>query len=235
MNTDKKRTPYWILERIALGEWNEEYHLSEEDLVCLNNIKKSNDAFFEKYPVPPGKPIKMSFMDSLKTVFRSYRIPSIAVATLLLIVFIPMFLSKEINENRVKGASPHIFIYKKNLDNTVVKLQDQAIAQEGDVLQLGYFAVNYKNGILLSIDGNKNITVHFPEEPGKQLVLNKETILPTAIKLDDSPEYEKFYLILSNDDLPLGLMEDYVKDPAKKIDDKYKVVTFTINKRKLGK
>ena len=98
---------------------------------------------------------------------------------------------------RIKGMSASLEVWKKTGDSAVqmVNLGD---ASEGDEIQLRYRVPQKCFGMLFSMDGNGTVTMHMGDgnsaielEPGKM------TTLPFAYKLDNTPKFEKFFLLTS--------------------------------------
>lgn len=100
---------------------------------------------------------------------------------------------------RIKGMEPGISIHRKT-GSSIEELKDMTKASQGDLLQIGYISTGeYKYGTILSTDGRGSVTLHFPEsESGETLIkVNRKVMLKRAYELDDSPDYEKFILIIS--------------------------------------
>ncbi|MCP4157515.1 MAG: DUF4384 domain-containing protein, partial [bacterium] len=100
---------------------------------------------------------------------------------------------------RIKGmegidiTEPGLIIHRKR--NTHVELlQNGSHCQSGDLLQLAYVAAEETHGVILSIDGNGNVTLHFPNSRNGTSTLQheKKILLPNAIELDDAPGFERF-------------------------------------------
>ncbi|MCK7516170.1 MAG: hypothetical protein MZV70_77460 [Desulfobacterales bacterium] len=81
---------------------------------------------------------------------------------------------------------------------------------------MGYIASgNFSHGMILSIDGRGTVTMHLPEAGGggDKLPLNRQVLLNKSYELDDSPSFERFIMILSED--PINTVE--VMEKAKKL------------------
>ncbi len=136
-----------------------------------------------------------------------------AVCTVLIaaILLIPLLLpaqgdmagpGKEIT--RLKGGEaqtdrPGLTIFKKTGDQ-VQKLDDGSTVHTHDTIQLQYFAAGDAYGIILSIDGNGAVTLHFPatSEAGTALTPERNVLLPNSFELDDAPGFERFFFITSS-------------------------------------
>jgi hypothetical protein len=87
-------------------------------------------------------------------------------------------------------------------------------ARPGDILQLVYMSGTYSHGVIISIDGNGEITLHFPGKSGSSTLLErkKKVQLPTAFQLDHAPHYEKFFFFASNGKIDVAKLLKHVKD-----------------------
>jgi len=113
-------------------------------------------------------------------------------------------LEPELEVTRLKGMESSLIIYRKN-DGDIEQLKNNAKVTENDKLQLAYIAGNAKHGVIFSLDGNRQITLHYPgnNESSTRLTNNGETALAFSYVLDNAPNYERFYFITS--DQPLNV------------------------------
>jgi hypothetical protein len=104
-----------------------------------------------------------------------------------------------LTEERVKGAEPRIYVYKKTNED-ILRLYDNAEVKENDILQVSYIAAGSSYGAIVSVDGNGVFTQHFPYEGSSSAELMKdgEIALDFAYQLDDAPEFERFLFITGN-------------------------------------
>lgn len=98
--------------------------------------------------------------------------------------------------DRAKGLTPHLQVFRKRGDDAE-RLRDGQRAWPRDVLQLRYVAGDAAFGTIVSIDGNGETTLHFPERSSDDTALEsgKAIALPHAYELDDAPQFERFMLI----------------------------------------
>jgi hypothetical protein len=91
-----------------------------------------------------------------------------------------------------------LLVYRKD-GELAETMKDGNEARAGALLQLAYVAAEEPYGVILSIDGRGGVTRHFPAEEGGStlLTLNKRSLLPNAIELDDAPGFERFFLVTS--------------------------------------
>ncbi|MBQ3716693.1 MAG: hypothetical protein II892_14125 [Fibrobacter sp.] len=143
---------------------------------------------------------------------------AVAAALVLSVVTVALFSQKEItpsgmeqgagtdvamlmdsgNSTRIKGMDSRMEAWKKT-DGGIAKLEDMSDVREGDEIQLRYSVPQKCYGLLFSMDGNGAITMHMGDgdkaialEPGKMVTL------PYAYKLDDAPQFEKFFFLVSD-------------------------------------
>jgi len=134
-----------------------------------------------------------------------------AVAVLVLVVSawripagsVPGGASETASTERVKGATglrPSLLIYRRTASGTET-LADGAIARPGDLLRLGYSAVDRPFGAILSIDGRGTVTMHLPVNGQAAAPLHRgdKTLLDTAFELDDAPRWERFYFVTARE------------------------------------
>lgn len=97
---------------------------------------------------------------------------------------------------RIKGLAPELRVYRRDPAGAA-RLVDGAPAAPGDTLQLGIVPAGAEYGVVLSVDGNGIVTLHFPATPDASTALpaGGETLLPFAYTLDDAPRFERFYFV----------------------------------------
>ena len=79
------------------------------------------------------------------------------------------------------------------------RLEPDAVARSGDVLQLRYDAGGRRHGVIASIDGAGAVTLHYPATEASDTVLaSRATALPQAYALDDAPRFERFFFITAD-------------------------------------
>jgi len=111
----------------------------------------------------------------------------------------------ELSADRAKGAvlsHAELSVYLKG--DSEILLGDQAVLEEGNTVQLAYTApVGECYGVIFSIDGRSEVTMHYPYRTGQSplLVSGKRTFLSEAYTLDDAPLYEVFVMVVSENPL----------------------------------
>jgi hypothetical protein len=101
-------------------------------------------------------------------------------------------------------------------------LPDRTLLREGNTVQLAYLTppgdVYY--GVIFSIDGRSVVTLHYPyrRQQSPILTAGKRTFLDEAYTLDDAPDYEIFFMVVSQDPLNtesvLKTAEELAKEPG---------------------
>jgi len=219
--------PNWKIERYLLGE------LPAKEMAALKTLenkniefcsqlallKNSNEELLVKYPAKKFaekmQAAKFKVIEPIKNKNRWF-MPICACAGLLLSATILMnIFSGEntleqnfvINEDgtRVKGLKTDLEIWRKTADS-VEKLSDRSEAKAGDLLQMRYIAEEKCYGVLLSVDGNKVLTIHLSGENGKakELEAGRVISLENSYELDNAPKSETFYLFTSKNEFALA-------------------------------
>jgi len=99
-------------------------------------------------------------------------------------------------------------VYRKASPNPELLGKD-VVVHPGDTLQAGYAGAGRRGndkplfGVIASVDARGSVTLHLPEAPGAAVRLEKgKTVLPAAYELDDSPGFERFVLVTSEQPFP---------------------------------
>jgi hypothetical protein len=122
-----------------------------------------------------------------------------ATAVLLVLVF-PRMTTFTVNDTeRIKGLQPSLELYRRVGDGSET-LAEGAAARPGDLIRVGYRAAGRSYGVILSIDGRGQVTLHLPGSGEHAAPLRREAtvLLDQAFELDDAPRYERFYFVTSN-------------------------------------
>lgn len=109
---------------------------------------------------------------------------------------------------RSKGLAPSLQVYRRQ-GSSAELLGPETPLRAHDVLQLGYVAAGHAHGVLLSIDGAGQVTLHQPAEPQASTRLQGtqgERLLTTAYELDDAPDFERFFWIVADQPLPVDTL-----------------------------
>lgn len=104
---------------------------------------------------------------------------------------------------RIKGMEPELNIYRAEGEKARL-LEDRDRAREYDLLQLEYNAAGYPYGVIISIDGRGTVTLHHPTAATRPPELNSGSVLlPYSYQLDDAPEFERFFFLVSQEEFSL--------------------------------
>jgi hypothetical protein len=170
-------------------------------------------------------------------------------AALFLLIALP-FLGTRFSSaplgDRAKGgaASAELSVFLKSdaARSGDPQLPDQAALREGNTVQLAYRVDVDSYGVIFSIDGRSAVTMHYPYGPDRsaRLIPGKRVALEEAYTLDDAPDYELFFFVVSDKplDVPaiLRSAERLARDPATAVERSgavfrnYAVKTVTLRK-----
>ena len=105
---------------------------------------------------------------------------------------------------RIKGMEPDIRVYRKH-DDSIVRLEDESVVKNDDLLQISYVAAGKSHGAIVSVDGRGVVTLHYPEHESAPLSLESdgEVALKYSYRLDDAPDFERFFFITGSDSFSL--------------------------------
>ena len=232
--TSPRRTPDWLLERIALGE------LPPEELAAararlaqepdgearLAALEAENRAILAK--LPPGAVAREvesraagarrveAARGEPRPFYRrtSAFILASALAAVVLLVLVrpePWATGNGMDMpgpevTRAKGLLPQLLVHRQAAAEPE-RLADGAAAAAGDVVQVSYVAAGHPYGVILSVDGRGAVTLHAPASGAQAVPLapSGTHALPRAYELDDAPAFERFIFITS--DTPFALEE----------------------------
>ena len=237
--------PIRILEQINNSELNAadfyETYGQQEVEDSLKNLRESNQEILNKYT---PEQMRVSIMEKVANKGRNQTVKKYspdfirfiqfaAAAVILCAIMIPATLgararlvttdSNAADTVRVKGnadtkafenRNPKINLYRLDGD-TITTLKNGASAKSGDVIQITYNAGNKDYGVIFSVDGNGNITRHFPEDSWKAEPLHhnyNETPLDFSYELDNAPDFECFIMVTSKEQFSLDDLESKIKN-----------------------
>jgi hypothetical protein len=215
-----KKTPEWLIERLALGELDPataadvRARLAAEGRaleVEVGALSISNREILNDHP--PAKvvaAVRRRAADGSRRKARWALALPLALAGAAAVAFVvrphgPTHRPTSVDvpaleDTTIKGpAKVHVYRHGTGVDE---RLGDGARAARGDLLQLAYNAgESGVFGALLSIDGAGRVTLHWPEGAGPaaaRLSAKGEVKLPSAYELDDAPAFERFVLVTSD-------------------------------------
>ena len=121
----------------------------------------------------------------------------VLVGGLLMVTRGPAFVAPQ-SDTRLKGGAAHLNVYMKT-DAGADLLEEGDRVSQGTTLQVGYVSGVGEYGTIVSIDGGGTVTLHFPLSAanGQNLEGEGEVLLPFAYTLDDAPDFERFFFVVS--------------------------------------
>lgn len=213
----------------------EKIELSNQNILSLYPPSNVKGSLLSRYDNGDKQPFARRLLDTFS--FPSKRIFAIssACASILLLIFFFVLPRSNVKTgidpydfgqdfSLVKGISSidltktQLLVFRKNKEEIEI-LDSGTQSNKGDLLQLAYISAKKPFGMILSIDGRGEITLHFPSEKdgSTELFMNKRSLLPHAIELDDAPDFERFFFITSKNKIKvkdvLILVEDLAKNP----------------------
>jgi hypothetical protein len=221
MQQDNKRpVPDWLLERLALGELDAETAAdvrrrlaaegrSPDEIAAL--VAASNREILEELPATPTAAAIRQRAERAAAAVRPSRrrtmLLSLPVAVAGGLALTHMMMRPHQGEGVASriGDNPEIIIAKSNPEPRLYvyrhrasgnqRLKDGATAARGDLVQLAYGGAGY--GVLVSIDGARKVTLHWPErnDGAAPAIKDGENRLPSSYELDDAPAFERFFLV----------------------------------------
>ncbi len=107
----------------------------------------------------------------------------------------------EVAGERDKGLFPHLFVVRKG-PHALEWLADGTAVAHGDLVQVGYVAAGHTRGVIVSIDGRGQVTLHHPAAPDlpPRLQPRGRQPLSFAFELDDAQAFERFVFVAAADD-----------------------------------
>lgn len=99
-----------------------------------------------------------------------------------------------------RGLVPRLRAYLRR-GGVANELGDGAVVEAGDLIQLTYVAAGNRQGVVVSVDGEGDVTLHHPDAVAGSTALEPmgEHPLDHAFELDAAAGCERFYLVTSGD------------------------------------
>jgi hypothetical protein len=232
MTIANKKTPTWLIERVAQDELEaREVETIRERLDGegrsleseLDTLRASNREILAALPRDTmGAAIRRRAAQAAPPKARRARWALFLAPTVLAGgLAVAMFMVRgPAEETEIKGdqpIAPRLIVYRQKPGQGTSlagseRLSDGARAARGDLLQLAYDkAPEGSYGVLLSIDGAGRITQHLPEDGARTsapLTSIREIPLPSAYELDDAPGFERFVLVTAARPFSVGAALD---------------------------
>ena len=118
------------------------------------------------------------------------------------------------NAAAIQNADPTLKLYRQQ-GREIQALNNGDFAHSGDVIQIAYNAGSNEYGVIFSVDGNGNITRHFPEnswEAAQLMHRADDTPLDFSYELDNAPDFECFIMVTSKKQFSLDGLESAIKN-----------------------
>ena len=214
---DKRPISDYQLERYLLREGTDDELAALDRRVAddpelaqrLAALERSNEELHQRYPPEWMRgqielKLKRAQGRRVQRTWSGYRLWAVpAVALILAVVAVPTLFddqeTSEVPATRIKGGEqePHLLVFRK-LTSGAERLQDGAVAQSGDLVQLVYRSGGLQYGAILSVDGRGTVTQHLPVTGAEAVPLAAQDTLDVAYELDDAPRWERFYLVAAD-------------------------------------
>jgi hypothetical protein len=210
-------TPEWLVERLRAGDLPPEEAArvrarleAEGGLGRLDALRRADEAALRAHPPgvvvaeihrragvgPPRRPRRPLLL-----------VPALAAAAVAVFVAVRVPPgsppSPVLEDGRPKGLASRLEIRRERPGAAPELLADGAAVRAGDTIQLAYVgappAGEALYGVVVSLDGRGQVTLHWPEQAGPAVPLTpgRAVPLPHAYRLDDAPAFERFFLVTS--------------------------------------
>ncbi len=223
MNNLEFKMEQYVLGELSQKEMEEMNALIQKDASIAQRVellKGNNEQLRQKFPVGDFS-LKMhshtTMLNSQGDKMKLFNIPVLSgvLSALVIVVFgITMVTSFNpsifpvVEVTRLKGLDAQLNIYKKTPLGSTLMI-DSAIVMSGDQFQIEYVISKHSFGVIYSIDGNGIVTHHLAGSGSEAIALaSGKKILSYSYQLDEAPEYETFFLILSATSFDLDSLLD---------------------------
>jgi hypothetical protein len=106
-------------------------------------------------------------------------------------------------DNGVRAKGRARLVAFRQVGDDAERLEDDTVVRAGDIIQLRYNAGGKHYGVIASVDGAGNVTLHYPLDEAAPAaataVAAGSVALPHAYQLDDAPRFERFVFITADD------------------------------------
>lgn len=258
MSASRHSTSDWFVERLAAGELDTKdaeavrSRLAAEGSQRLSELAVSNAAILADYePARVVAEIRRRLAEHRRAsrAPHAWRAPAfglaVSCATLLAVLVsgrrdaapmrdTPRAVARSAaapEKVLLKGLRPRLALYRKT-ESGATRLDTGSVATGGDVLQVAYVAAGQRFGVVASVDALGTVTLHFPEHSGAapQLVGQGETPLPHAFELDDSPGFERFVFITSDQPFRTDDVLDWLRRGGPPLPSKFSTTEWLVKK-----
>lgn len=218
---------------------------------ALDEIRASNIKILNKYNVEDMHAAVEAKLTG-KSHFKTFKIVTYAAAAVFVAaIALPVGLTSmkaktPQTTERTKGPAivsdeaSNLILYRQQ-GREIQAIENGSLAKQGDVIQITYTAGRNDYGVIFSVDGNGNITRHFPSNSWKSEALKHgtdEIPLDFSYELDDAPDFECFVMVTSKQQFDIDEIENKLKEPKnidyiksfKYLPKKTEAISFVIEK-----
>jgi len=221
-----KSPPDWLVERAAVDEVapHSRARVDEADPAELAEriaaIRADNAAELAANPAGPAvEQIEARVASEAKRLRARRRFTMIGIAGVASVAAVATIVlvagrvatgestpSNDPEMTRPKGAT-RLLAFRQAGDHAEPLAEDDLV-REGDLIQLRYHAGGKKFGVIASVDGAGEVTLHYPgaeDAPPEDTALSlKPTPLAHAYALDNAPRFERFFFITADQPIDLA-------------------------------
>jgi hypothetical protein len=241
----EKHVPEWLLERYLLDELPRkkrrqlEKQLEQDPALRakLQKMRLSDRQVLSSYPPERMIPeiLKKAALERPRPASpRRWRlariaVPALALALLLLVILPPLIQQRQeipgtlgVEEyTGMKGGGDFsrtatgLQVYRRNGSRSEQLLEGSS-ARAGDRLQVALLPGGQTHGVLLSIDGDGVVTLHFPEKMEGDTALpdGSRVFLPRSFELDKAPGFERFFFVSARETIPTAAILEKARSLA---------------------
>jgi hypothetical protein len=241
---DEQRIPDLFTEQDALGELPLDCDpeirrrlLAEPQRAArLADLRNSNQQILSDYPPKQmAREIQIQAERAAEKPQQQLvlRLVMVGIPAMILLVLAVIFLAPVIFETgkpketvlprevtRVKG--PARLIMHRKLASGDEQLKSGSRAKPGDLIQISYFAGEANHGVIFSVDGRGQVSLHFPDEESGSTTIEKKNLvnLDFSYELDDAPRFERFFIVTSKDPIDVQKVLEAARNLGVDLDNK---------------
>lgn len=242
---DEQRIPDLFTEQDALGELplhcepdiRTRLEAEPQRSTRLAELKVSNRQILADYPPEQmAREISIRAEREIKQERRqtALRLAVVGIPAMVLLALAVIFLAPMIFDTgkpeegllppevtRFKGPAS-LFLHRKVATGDQ-ELKSSSPARPGDLIQISYAAREANHGVIFSVDGRGQVSLHFPDDESGSTILKKKGLvsLGFSYELDDAPDFERFFIVSSKEPIDvrkvLQAAEDLGAEREKKL------------------
>ena len=218
-------TPDWVLERYHLGELTGPRKTALEAALKndpalqarLDALEASDAEILRRYPSRVIEAhVQTHAVASARPGRRWVWLAAPALMAAVALVALSVSTSTSVapdpdGEVRLKGGEAFLRVFHDE-GRDASELSTGAYVAPGDTVQIAYVGGEQTFGAILSVDGRGSVSQHWPTSGNQAAALEDapSVLLPTALKLDDAPEFERFFFVTSSEPFSLDSVHSAV-------------------------